>query len=57
MKVVPKNCESCPERTKGQCDTLTDKCMCKRCPRNLPECLITRYCRETESILDYGRDI
>ncbi|WP_035293358.1 MULTISPECIES: hypothetical protein [Clostridiaceae] len=56
MKVIPKNCESCPEYIKGECDTLTDKCMCKRCPRNLPECLITRYCRETESVLSYGRN-
>ena len=29
------------------------KCLCYRCPRNLSQCLCVRYCRETESVLNY----
>lgn len=56
VKNIPKNCSMCKEYKESKCDTKTNRCICKRCPRNLGECLITRYCRETESVLDYTRD-
>ncbi|KYH31678.1 hypothetical protein CLTEP_23410 [Clostridium tepidiprofundi DSM 19306] len=46
------NCKKCPEFLNGNCDGNDEKCMCRRCPRNLSECLVTRYCRETESPLE-----
>ncbi|MFD3155304.1 hypothetical protein ACFIJ5_00085 [Haloimpatiens sp. FM7330] len=51
MKVVSTNCKKCPEYMNKKCNGDAENCMCKRCPRNLAECLITKYCRETESIL------
>jgi len=45
------NCRYCPEFLEGSCDKNVQDCMCKKCPRNLGQCLTTRYCRETESIL------
>lgn len=45
------NCKYCLELKAGNCDGKAQDCMCKRCPRNLGQCLITRYCRETESVL------
>ncbi|WP_291574669.1 hypothetical protein [Clostridium sp. UBA4548] len=53
MTIVVYNCKKCPEGTSGKCDGKTENCMCKRCPRNLGQCLITKYCRETESVLDF----
>lgn len=46
--VMPYNCSKCPENKK-RCNWNIEQCMCKRCPRNLAECLIVKYCRETES--------
>lgn len=43
------NCRRCPEQSKGNCSGNATDCMCKRCPRNLGQCLTVRYCRETES--------
>lgn len=45
------NCKHCPDFKEGNCDGKANDCMCKKCPRNLGQCLITRYCRETESVL------
>lgn len=51
MKVVRINCERCPEFKSKECDGKSNQCMCKKCPRNLGECLTVRYCRETESTI------
>jgi hypothetical protein len=45
------NCKYCEEYKEDRCDGSAEDCMCKKCPRNLGQCLITRYCRETESVL------
>ncbi|SFB34341.1 hypothetical protein [Clostridium frigidicarnis] len=52
MAVGGDNCIQCPELKAGNCDGLALDCMCKRCPRSLGKCLITKYCSETESVLD-----
>lgn len=49
MSIEADNCSKCPEFLSGNCDGEATDCMCKRCPRNLGECLTVRYCRETES--------
>ncbi|MCY6372787.1 hypothetical protein [Clostridium ganghwense] len=51
MTVVKDNCVKCPEFKNKECDGKADGCMCRNCPRNLGECLITKYCRETESVI------
>ncbi|WPC41957.1 hypothetical protein [Clostridium sp. JS66] len=51
MSVVDKNCNVCPEYGK-KCRGKAEDCICRRCPRSLGKCLITRYCTETESILN-----
>lgn len=45
------NCSKCPELINKKCTGKVNDCMCKGCPRNLGECLVVRYCRETESVL------
>lgn len=45
------NCKNCPEFNKS-CDGKPENCMCKGCPRNLGKCIITKYCTETESVLE-----
>jgi hypothetical protein len=45
------NCKYCTEYKEDNCDGNDNGCMCKKCPRNLGQCIITRYCRETESVL------
>lgn len=50
-KVLANNCLKCPEYNSKSCDGNVKDCMCLRCPRNLAECIIVRYCRETESPL------
>lgn len=51
MLMLNNNCKLCPDF--GQkCDGQAKDCMCMRCPRNLGKCLITKYCTETESILN-----
>lgn len=46
------NCKECPDFKENKCDGKANDCMCKRCPRSLGKCLITRYCSETESVLN-----
>lgn len=51
-----KNCRYCP--LYGQtCDGRAADCLCLRCPRNLGQCVRVRYCRETESILDFSGEV
>ena len=52
LDIVVFNCEKCPDFKQGKCDGKEVNCMCQKCPRNLGQCLIVRYCRETESVLD-----
>ena len=51
MTIAATNCAKCPDFLSKDCDGKAEDCMCKRCPRNLGTCLITRYCRETESVM------
>lgn len=50
--VLNNNCINCPDFEEEKCDGNAIDCMCKICPRNLGKCIVTRYCSETESILD-----
>lgn len=50
-KILAKNCIGCPELENETCKGNEEGCMCLKCPRNLGECIIVRYCRETESPL------
>ena len=52
MTIAATNCGKCPDFKSKNCDAKAQDCMCQRCPRNLGTCLITRYCRETESIMN-----
>ena len=56
MSILARNCEKCPEKLRYTCNGNDVECMCVKCPRNLGECLVIRYCRETESVLEFGRD-
>ncbi|WP_373897171.1 hypothetical protein ACER0A_000395 [Haloimpatiens sp. FM7315] len=56
MNIIPKNCSKCPDYLNSKCKGDANNCICRRCPRNLGECLIVRYCRETESVLEYGKE-
>jgi len=47
------NCENCPERRSEKCNGDDVRCLCYKCPRNLSQCLCVKYCRETESVLDF----
>ena len=51
MAVGGDNCDRCPEALTKHCDGEGLECVCRRCPRNLGQCLTTKYCRETESII------
>lgn len=51
MIIEGSNCKHCPEFDENRCDGTAEDCMCKRCPRNLGQCIITKYCRETESTI------
>lgn len=51
MAVVKDNCRKCPELLNQGCNGKAQDCMCRKCPRNLGECIITKYCRETESVI------
>lgn len=53
-KLLSRNCMKCPEKEKGNCLGNESNCMCVKCPRNLPECLIVKYCRETETPIYMG---
>ncbi|WP_461207749.1 hypothetical protein [Clostridium sp. DL1XJH146] len=58
--IVAENCKRCDLFKNKQCNGDATDCMCRNCPRNLGECLITKYCRETESVLEfdyYGDDL
>ncbi|MGL5868952.1 MAG: hypothetical protein ACRCYH_07660 [Clostridium chrysemydis] len=48
------NCKECPELKNGNCDGKDLGCVCYKCPRKLSVCMITKYCRETESVLYFG---
>lgn len=48
---ISLNCKKCPEYAEKKCDAKAENCMCRKCPRNLGVCLITKYCRETESAI------
>ncbi len=48
---ISLNCKKCPEHENKKCDAQVNNCMCRKCPRNLGVCLITKYCRETESAI------
>lgn len=45
------NCKYCPEFEKKSCEGGALDCLCMRCPRNLGQCIVVKYCRETESVL------
>lgn len=49
--MIADNCKVCPDFKDSKCDGQAQDCMCKRCPRSLGKCIITKYCTETESIL------
>lgn len=51
-----KNCRYCPLYGKT-CEGRAVDCLCLRCPRNLGQCVRVRYCRETESILDFSGEL
>ena len=51
MAVGGDNCDKCPEALSKSCNGEGSDCVCKRCPRNLRQCLTTKYCRETESVI------
>ncbi|GAA0071595.1 hypothetical protein UT300003_31200 [Clostridium sardiniense] len=51
---IAVNCGDCPEKRDGNCDGKDLQCVCFKCPRKLSECIVTKYCRETESVLYFG---
>lgn len=57
MIYIGGNCGKCPDYLGNKCDGKDGICMCRRCPRNLGKCIITKYCSETESILDVNENI
>ena len=50
------NCKHCKEYREKSCDGTASDCMCRRCPRNLGQCMCVKYCRETESVLIWEDD-
>jgi hypothetical protein len=48
---IKDNCSKCTEFKDKQCDGKAEDCICRKCPRNLGQCIVIRYCRETESII------
>lgn len=50
--LINSNCSKCREYFKQQCVEETGRCICKDCPRDIHYCILTRWCRETESPLD-----
>lgn len=52
MTVSGDNCKHCPEFSSSNCKGNAEDCMCRRCPRNLGKCLVTKYCTETESVIN-----
>ena len=49
--MIAINCLRCPEYKEKNCNGNKMDCLYVKCPRNLGECLVVRYCRETESRL------
>lgn len=49
--VLSNNCNNCPDLKEKKCDGKASDCLCRRCPRTLGKCMITKYCSETESVL------
>ncbi|GAA0734474.1 hypothetical protein [Clostridium oceanicum] len=52
MKLKITNCDKCIKFINKKCDKNMENCICKKCPRNIEKCILTKYCSETESILD-----
>lgn len=52
-KVINSNCKKCIFLKDGRCDGEDKSCMCKFCPRNLSICIVTKWCRETESPITF----
>jgi hypothetical protein len=50
---VNSNCRKCREYFGTECVEKEGRCICKDCPRNLGKCIVTRWCSETESALEY----
>lgn len=48
--MISRNCGQCPDFGE-KCNGGDIYCMCLECPRDLATCIVTKYCRETESIL------
>lgn len=55
-QVLGENCKHCPEY-RVSCEGNDSGCLCYRCPRNLGQCIMVKYCRETESILDLAEKL
>ncbi|KOA20061.1 hypothetical protein CLHOM_14910 [Clostridium homopropionicum DSM 5847] len=51
MLDIKSNCSKCIEFKNNECDGKAEDCICRKCPRNLGQCLTVKYCRETESII------
>ncbi|MCX7903392.1 MAG: hypothetical protein N2486_02665 [Caloramator sp.] len=43
------NCKKCPYFVSKKCDGKDANCICRFCPRNLGLCVVTKWCKETES--------
>lgn len=56
MKSQGDNCKYCLEFNKT-CDGTAKDCLCRRCPRNFGQCIVVKYCRETESVLFLDEDM
>ena len=50
-----KNCRNCSEYKHKNCNGEATDCLCKNCPVCIGKCIITKYCTETESVLDFCR--
>ncbi|HSP48292.1 MAG TPA: hypothetical protein VLN47_09490 [Clostridiaceae bacterium] len=55
-QILGENCKHCPEYGVS-CEGNDSGCLCYRCPRNLGQCIMVKYCRETESILDLAEKL
>ncbi|EJO5348950.1 hypothetical protein NRP93_003100 [Clostridium botulinum] len=52
MNIDNDNCSKCINILKSNCDGKLENCICRKCPRNIEKCIITKYCSETESTLN-----
>jgi len=51
------NCGDCPDKKMGKCNGHDLQCLCYKCPRKLAQCICVKYCRETESVLYFEKDL